>query len=73
MPSHKSIEKNKVLCRLLIDRYRKEYRYYAIQTNRSKLVYIKENRDYAVQTNRSTYNKLKRKKETKTSLPTVPG
>ena len=49
---------------------RKENRFYAVQ-NRSKLVYRKENRFYAVQ-NRSTYNKMERKKETKTSLPTVP-
>ena len=39
-------------------------RFYAVQTNRSKLVYRKENRFYAVQ-NRSTYNKMERKKRNK--------
>ena len=49
------------------ENHKKNTVFYAVQTNRSKLVYREENRFYAVQ-NRSTYNKMK----TKTSLPTVP-
>ena len=55
MPSNKSVEysRNKgSMSSKLIVVHRKEYRYYAVQTNRNELVYREGNRDYAVQINR---------------------